>query len=55
MELMELWIENVGGWDEMRASHKDLLSVQKNMKIEGWLALADVQDSADFLAAASSS
>ena len=34
MELMELWMENVRGWDEMRASHKDLLSVQKSMVIE---------------------
>ena len=55
IELMELWIENVVGWDEMRASHNDLLSVQKSMEIEGWLALADVQDSADSMAAASSS
>ena len=29
MELMELRIENVRGCDYMRASHKDLLSVQK--------------------------
>ena len=29
MELMELWMENVRGWDEMRASHKDLQSVRK--------------------------
>ena len=29
VELTELWIENVWGWDEMRASHKDLLSVQE--------------------------
>ena len=55
MELMELWIENVLGWDEMRASHKDLLSVQKSMEIEGWLALADVHNSADSMAVASSS
>ena len=34
MELMELWMENVRGWDEMRASHKELLSVQKNTVIE---------------------
>ena len=34
MELIELWMENVRGWDEMRASHKDLLSVQKSMVIE---------------------
>ena len=34
MELMELWMENVQGWDEMRASHKDLLSVQKSTVIE---------------------
>ena len=55
MEFMELWIENVLRWDEMRASHKDLLSVQKSMEIDGWLALADDQDSADSMAAASSS
>ena len=34
MELMELWMENVRGWDEMRASQKDLLSVQKSMVVE---------------------
>ena len=34
MDLMELWIENVLGLDEMRASHKDLLSVQKSTEIE---------------------
>ena len=39
----------------MRASHKDLLSVQKSMDFEGWFALADVQDSGDSMAAASSS
>ena len=55
MELVELWIGKVLGWDEMRTSHKDLLSVQKSMEIEGWLALADVQDNADSMAAASSS
>ena len=55
MELMELWIESVQGLDEMRASHRDLLSVQKSMEIEGWLALVDVKDNADFMAAASSS
>ena len=55
MELMELWMENVRGWDEMRASHKDVLPVQKSMDIEGWLALVSVQDSADSMAAASSS
>ena len=55
MELMKLWIENVLGWDEMSAAHKDLLSVQKSMGIEGWFTLADVQDSADSMAAASSS
>ena len=55
IELMELWIENVRGWDEMRASRKDVLSVHKSMEIEGWLALVDVQDSADSKATASSS
>ena len=55
MEAMELWIENVRGWNEVRASHKDLLSVQKSMEIEGQLTLVDVQDSADSMAAASSS
>ena len=39
----------------MRASHKDLLSVQKSMEIDEWLALGDDQDSADSMAAASSS
>ena len=34
MELMELWIEEVRRFDEMRASHNDLLSVQKSVKIE---------------------
>ena len=34
MELMELWMENVRGCDDMRASHKDLLSVQKSTVIE---------------------
>ena len=33
MELMELRMENVRGCD-MRASHKDLLSVQKSTVIE---------------------
>ena len=54
IELMKVWIENIGGWDETRASHKDLLSVQKSMEIEGWLVLVDVQDCADSMAAASS-
>ena len=34
IELMELWIENVRGWNEMRASDKDLLSVQKRTMTE---------------------
>ena len=41
IELMEFWIEEVWGFDEMRASHNDLLSMQKRMEIEGWLALVD--------------
>ena len=55
MDLMELWIENVRGWNEMSASRKDLLSVQKSIEIERWLVLVDVQDSADSMAADSSS
>ena len=43
MELMELWIEEVPRFDDMRASHKDLLSVQKRMLIDSWLALTNVQ------------
>ena len=39
----------------MRASHKELLSVQKIMEVEAWLMLVEVQDSADSIAAASSS
>ena len=45
MELMELWIEKVWGSDEVRAWHKDLLSVKKSMEIEGWLTLVEVHDS----------
>ena len=54
IEFMELWIENVQGLDEMRASHKDLLSVQTSMEIKR-LAWMNVQDSADSMEAASSS
>lgn len=42
MELMEVWIGEVQGYDDMSGSHKDLLSVQKRMVIVGWLALVDV-------------
>ena len=31
----------------MRTSHKDLLTVQKSVEIEGWLGLVDDQDSVD--------
>ena len=34
MELMELWMDSVRGCDDMRASHKDLLYVQKSTVIE---------------------
>ena len=54
MELMKLRIEEVQGFGEMRASHNDLLSVLKNTETERWLALVDVQDNADSMAAASS-
>ena len=37
----------------MRAPHTDLLSLQKRMVIEGWLALVDVQIKVDSMAAAS--
>ena len=39
----------------MRASNKDLLSVQKSIEIEGGLALADIQEGVNSMAAASSS
>ena len=55
MELMKLWIEKIREFDEMRAWHQDLLSVQISMKIEGQLPLVDVRDSADSMAAASCS
>ena len=55
MELMELWIEEVRVFNDMRASHKDLLSMQKRMLIEGWLALVDFQVKADSMTASSSS
>ena len=53
MELIELWIENIRGWHEMRASHKNLQSM--SLEVEGWFALVEVQGSADFMAAASTS
>ena len=55
MELMELRMEKVRGYNDMRASHKDLLSVQKSTVNEGWLALVSVHDNADSMAAVSSS
>ena len=54
MELMKLWIEEVCGFDQMRASRNDLLSVQRSIVVEGRLALVDAQDNADSMAAASS-
>lgn len=36
MELMKLWMKEVQGFDDMRASHKDLLSVQTRMVIDEW-------------------
>ena len=39
----------------MRASYKDLLSVENSIEIEGWLVLVDVQDRVDSMATASSS
>ena len=29
MELMELWIENVRGWEEMRVSRKDFVCAEE--------------------------
>ena len=55
MELMELWIGDVQGFDEMSASHNDLISVQKRTEIEQWLALVDVHSNVDSMAAVSSS
>ena len=53
MELMKLWIQEVRELNDMRASHNYLLSTKKRMAIDGWLALVDVQDNADSMAAAS--
>ena len=47
--------EEVRGFDELRASHNDLFSLQKSTETEGWLALVDVQNNADSMTAASSS
>ena len=43
LELMELWIKQVQGFDDIRASHND----------EGWFALVNNQDNADSMAATS--
>ena len=50
VKLMELWIEEVRGFDDMTASLNDILSVQKRMVIKGWLLLVDVQVKADSMA-----
>ena len=55
MDLMKFRIEEVHGFNEMRASHNDLLPVQKSMGIEGWLVLMNFQDNAYLMAVASSS
>ena len=39
MELIELQIDEVRGFDKMRASHNDLLSAQESIVFEWWLAL----------------
>ena len=41
MKLMELWMENVRGCNDMRASQKDLLSVQKSTVIEWWFGIGE--------------
>ena len=55
VKLMELWIEEVRGFDDMTASLNDILSVQKRMVIKGWLLLVDVQVKAGSMAVAFSS
>ena len=48
----ETRIEEVRGFDQMRASRNDLLSVQRSIVVEGRLALVGAQDNADSMAAA---
>ena len=55
VKLMELWIEEVRGFDDMTASLNDILSVQKRMVIKEWLLLVDVQVKAGSMAVAFSS
>ena len=45
MDLMKFRIEEVHGFNEMRASHNDLLPVQKSMGIEGWLVFCQCRSS----------
>ena len=52
---MEDEMEEIRWFDEMRASHNDLVSVQNSILFERWLALMDGQDNADSMAAVSSS
>lgn len=54
LELMYSWIEDVRGFDDRSALHRDLLSVQIRMLIDGWLTVVDVHDHADSMAADSS-
>ena len=54
MELIYSWIEDIYGLDDRSASHRDLLSVQIRMVIDGWLAVVDAHDKDDSMATASS-
>ena len=53
IELMELWMKEVQGFYDVRASHKYKLSLQMRLVIEGWLEVVDVQVKVDSMAAAS--
>ena len=55
MELMDSWMKDVRGFDDWRASHRDLLSVQIRMYNDGWLAVVDVHIKVDCMTTAFSS
>ena len=47
-------MKDIRGFDDRSVSHRDLLSVQIRMVVDGWLAVVDVYVKVDSMAAASS-
>lgn len=48
MELMNSWMKDVRGFDDMSISHWNLLSLQIRMVNDEWLAVLDVHVTANY-------